>query len=119
MARAGGRDGMSRRTEVPWLPDRMLRAAIVAPWISAAIAVALTITAIWLGSDATGLTALVLGVVAGALAVVCGVSELPAELTRRVRYDADHTHRTDCPERVAPVLRWREGIDCERVGGES
>ena len=30
-----------------------------------------------------------------------------------------HTHRTDCPERVAPVLRWREGIDCERVGGES
>jgi len=81
---------MSRRTEVPWLPDRMLRAAIVAPWISAAIAVALTITAIWLGSDATGLTALVLGVVAGALAVVCGVSELPAELTRRVRYDADH-----------------------------
>ena len=29
------------------------------------------------------------------------------------------THRTDCPERVAPVLRWREGIDCERVGGES
>lgn len=30
MARAGGRDGMSRRTEVPWLPDRMLRAAIVA-----------------------------------------------------------------------------------------
>lgn len=90
MARAGGRDGMSRRTEVPWLPDRMLRAAIVAPWISAAIADALTITAIWLGSDATGLTALVLGVVAGALAVVCGVSELPAELTRRVRYDADH-----------------------------
>ena len=28
---------MSRRTEVPWLPDRMLRAAIVAPWISAAM----------------------------------------------------------------------------------
>ena len=40
----------------------------MAPWISAAIAVALTITAIWLGSDATGLTALVLGVVAGARA---------------------------------------------------
>ena len=90
MARAGGRDGMSRRTEVPWLPDRMLRAAIVAPWISAAIAVALTITAIWLGSVETGWTAFVLWVVAGGLAVIFGISELPAELTRRVRYDADH-----------------------------
>ncbi len=115
MARAGGRDGMSRRTEVPWLPDRMLRAAIVAPWISAAIAVALTITAIWLGSDATGLTALVLGVVAGALAVVCGVSELPAELTRRVRYDADHPQdrRNDVyvtdPSLVEP--EWREATN--------
>lgn len=81
---------MSRRTEMPWLPDRMLRAAIVAPWISAAIAVALTITAIWIGSEETGWTAAVLWVVAGGLAVIFGISELPAELTRRVRYDADH-----------------------------